>query len=226
MKILFLSFLMSISVLTIAQEGAENSPGLQKDWAAGVSLGSLGIGAEVSYAINSKFGARTGINYLKYEFSNIPYKDHPEVEASNTFKTGAISLTGDYFFHKNWRVSTGILISLIHGQRDYYAIEPIPIQDITATEEEFGTMKVEVTPNKVAPFISMGFGKGISHSKTVSFNVDLGVAYTGQMKASFTADGMLLPSASEKQERQLEDNLKQLQFYPMISFRLNFKLTQ
>lgn len=226
MKILHLILFLSFSVILLAQEAEEAPATLEKDWAAGINLGTLGMGAEVSYAINRNFSARAGINYLKYEFSNIPYKDHPEVEASNTFRTGAISFTGDYFFHKNWRVSTGVMISLIHGQRDYYATEPIPIQDITATTEEFGSMKVEVTPNKVAPFISMGFGKGISHNKMVSFNVDLGVAYTGKMKATFTADGMLSPSASEKQENQLEDNLKELQFYPVLSFRLNFKLTQ
>jgi uncharacterized protein (DUF2062 family) len=82
-------------------------------------------------------------------------------------------------------------------------------------------LNAELTFNKVAPYIGIGFDNPLAGAPGLGFTFDLGTFFQGGPKASMTATKLLTPSAS--QSGILEDDLKALKFYPVLSFGLYYK---
>jgi len=91
------------------------------------------------------------------------------------------------------------------------------------TPDLLGTMSADISFNKVAPYIGIGFGDPTAGSKGLGFTFDIGTVFQGAPKAKLSATGLIEPSASPEQQEKLESNLSWFKFYPVVSFGLTYK---
>ena len=221
---LFIS-LISLPYSLYSQEGeaevtniSEFSPG----WAIGIKLGTFGGGLELVKSINRSFNIRAGGNYGVYTYKKT-YEDL-EIDGEAKYKLGAITLLGDWFFAKKIHLTAGIYYNFSEEIIKGTPTKSYNVGKIEITPDEIGKLEIVITPNKICPYLGIGFGKAISDSKVVSFNFEIGAIYHGLPSTDMTATGMITPTASKEQEKIIDDNMSDFSIYPIITFQLSFKI--
>lgn len=209
----------------LSTQPAEDKP--QANTSFGLSLGAkastMGFGGELGFALTRGVHLRLGGSYFRYEIDLETFQS--EVKGSSYLQTGSVSLLANLHPARYFYLSAGVLYNLFEA--GIYAIpaNPIELGIATATPEEIGYLEVTLKPGKnINPYAGIGFGRAVSKNRVVSFNIDLGAAFMDSPKAKLVSSGMLTPTASEDQNRQLNENIAWAQFYPMINFQLNFRL--
>jgi hypothetical protein len=231
-KIILLSLFISLISLPYSlysQEGEvevtnvpEFSPEFSPGWAIGIKLGTFGPGIELVKSLSPSFCIRAGGNYFGLKHKTT-YGDL-DVDGESKFKLGAITLLGDWFFAKKIHLTAGIYYNfseeIIKGTptKSYY------VGKLHINPDEIGNIEIVITPNKICPYLGIGFGKPISDSKVVSFNFEIGAIYWGSPSTDMTATGMITPTASKEQEKTIDTNMSDFNLYPIITFQLSFKI--
>ncbi len=221
---LFIS-LISLPYSLYSQEGevevandSEFSPG----WAIGIKLGTFGPGFELVKSINRSFCIRAGGNYINLKYKTT-YGDL-EVKGDSEFKLGAITLLGDWFFAKQIHLTAGVYYNFSEEIIKGTPTKSYTVGKLHITPDEIGNLEIVITPNKICPYLGIGFGKPISDSKVVSFNFEIGAIYWGSPSTDMTAIGMITPTASKEQEKIVDTNMSDFNLYPIITFQLSFKI--
>ncbi|MCK4408256.1 MAG: hypothetical protein KAV44_11315 [Bacteroidales bacterium] len=221
---LFIS-LISLPYSLYSQEGeakvtnvSEFSPG----WAIGIKLGSFGPGIEIVKSFSRSFSIRAGGNYTNIKY-NKTYEDL-EVDGEAKIKLGAITLLGDWFFAKKIHLTAGVYYNFSEEIIKGTPTKSYTIGKLHIPPDEIGKLEIVITPNKICPYLGIGFGKPISDSKVVSFNFEIGAIYWGSPSTDMTATGMITPTASKEQEKIIDDNMSDFSIYPIITFQLSFKI--
>ena len=227
-KIILLSLFISLISLPYSlysQEGeaevtnvSEFSPG----WAIGIKLGSFGPGIELVKSFSRSFCIRAGGNYVGFKYKDT-YKDL-EVEGETKFNIGAITLLGDWYFAGNIHLTAGVFYNFSEEIIKGTPAKSYNVGKVEITPDEIGELEIVITPNKICPYLGIGFGKAISDSKVVSFNFEIGAIYHGLPSTDMTATGMITPTASKEQEKIIDDNMSDFSIYPIITFQLSFKI--
>lgn len=202
-----------------------SAPTAAQSIGAGVSVGTNGLGLQLTAGFTEKLNARVGGHFFSAEMEG-----DTDLDDTNMFYTadGNLSfVSGIVDFHPtggSFRISAGAFYNTLTGGGSVTPNEDIDVEGRAYTPSEVGTLAVDVDfDSKIAPYAGLGFGNAISGGR-FGFTLDLGVLYVGSPNVDLTASGMLTPTASAEQEQQIERNLESVKWYPVINLGFTTRL--
>jgi hypothetical protein len=191
-----------------------------QDYAASIKVSTLGVSIEGYRSITSQFNVRLGVSAFSYTANDVSSSD--TYTANADLKLTSVSALADWFpFESSFRISAGLVVNLNKADITLIPKKTYTQGKIKYTPDKLGQLNAELTFNKVAPYIGIGLGNPTAGAPGLGFTFDVGTFFQGGPKASMTATKLLTPSAS--QSGILEDDLKALKFYPVLSFGLYYK---
>jgi len=220
--------------------------------AIGVKVGLAGIGFDVATPLVPQWlNLRGGASFLSYTPSTIT-TDNLNINGTIKFQNAAAMV--DYFpFHGRFRLSGGATIynntgltatlsvptgqSFTVGGIDYYSE---PYNAITNPNGPIqGTGVFTFGGNKVVPRVTIGTGNMIPKKGHFTFESELGFQYfaaptvqytfTGTGCTTFVAGvysncGPIKASDVTNEQNNLQNDLTDLRFFPILSFGLSYKI--
>lgn len=225
--LIFLVFLIPIYAFgqETAQQTSEGEPPSESGigLSIGAKAGTMGFGGELGLAITPGIHLRLGGSYFRYEIDLEAFQS--EVKGSSYAQVGSVSVLANFHPARYFYLSAGVLYNMFEAGIYGLPANPITIGNIQANPDEVGYLEVTMKPGmNINPYAGIGFGRAVSKNRVVSFNIDLGAAFMDSPKADIQSTGMLTPTSSEDQKRQLNENIAWVQFYPMINFQLSFRI--
>lgn len=203
------------------EKNSRFSPG----WAIGIKASSFGPGIEVMKSFTEVFTLRLGGTYFKYNY-DLTFDDALSVGEQGVITTGSISVLADFNFLSFMHFTGGLIYNMNEVVVDAKPTEDYYVGDIKVEPETLGTLYYSLTPNKVCPYVALGFGRSISRYKIVSFTFEAGLIYQGPPKVGLEATGMLTPTDNYAQQQLLESNVQTFTIYPVVNFQLSFRLNK
>ena len=186
----------------------------------GVRVGTLGLGADVAFAMSPNVQLRGGVGIQPvnptFTISDIQYTVNLPSSFINVgldlFPTGGGFRVGGGVLYKPDDTSIGGTLSgaVDIGGRSY------PGSDV-------GTLIGAVSSKSMAPYVMIGFGKHASRG--IGLFLDVGAAFVGEQTLTLTANGLVASGAQfkadlESQRMDTEDSLNKLKIYPMVNLGL------
>lgn len=229
-------YLLCIALLFVSygQINAQNHLELTNPEAAkpaksiGLNFGTKGlVGIDLGLALNSRFGFRFGYNYLDFKingyetnFNRFSYYASIDVEV----RQSNIELLAEYSFNEGkFRIVTGIAYffdNMLRGKiqlRDYFRLN-----DVDLTPEEIGYFQVTTDfSSRISPYLGVSFGKLIPE-KRIGFTFDIGTYYKAKPLVDIDATNVI--RNNDLNEDVLERNITQYRWWPVLSFRLAYKI--
>ncbi len=93
---------------------------------------------------------------------------------------------------------------------------------MTYTPAQLGSLTGSFVTNKIAPFVSFGWGN-IARSKFGIF-FDLGVSFTGSPSVELAATGGVAQADLTAEAAEFEDDLSLFKYYPIATLGLSFAI--
>ncbi len=222
---------LAIPAIIFAQETEvfkpNNNNWLASGWGMGLRVSSNGPGLELGKRLTKEDKLFARIYYTRFSTGldnvEIPF-DGNTVKANIEVVVGGAAAIFDWHPFKNaFKLSAGLgyLQTGISGGgrlRDSAKIGLIPI-----SPEELGEINTSIAPQKIAPYLGIGFGRAVPKHR-VGFAFELGTYYIGQPDVSFKTTKLLEPSSSN--EAVLKSNMSGYNWLPHLSFSLTIKLAK
>lgn len=201
----------------------------QADTSLGLRAGTLGLGAELSFAVSQRLALRLGADTYSPKTVTVTQQD---VDYDAKAKLRSASLLVDWFpFANNFRISLGAMINqnkvTATGKPNSNGQFTINGQPINASD--VGSLDAEVSFKKTAPYLGIGYGRPINGG--LSFISDLGVMFQGSPKSTLTAtcsptasapNCTTLQNAVAAEQATLQDDLSKFKYYPVFSIGLAY----
>ena len=201
----------------------------QADTSLGLRAGTLGLGAELSFAVSQRLALRLGADTYSPKTVTVTQQD---VDYDAKAKLRSASLLVDWFpFANNFRISLGAMINqnkvTATGKPNSNGQFTINGQPINASD--VGSLDAEVSFKKTVPYLGIGYGRPINGG--LSFISDLGVMFQGSPKSTLTAtcsptasapNCTTLQNAVASEQATLQDDLSKFKYYPVFSIGLAY----
>ena len=201
----------------------------QADTSLGLRAGTLGLGAELSFAVSQRLALRLGADTYSPKTVTVTQQD---VDYDAKAKLRSASLLVDWFpFANNFRISLGAMINqnkvTATGKPNSNGQFTINGQPINASD--VGSLDAEVSFKKTAPYLGIGYGRPINGG--LSFISDLGVMFQGSPKSTLTAtcsptasapNCTTLQNAVASEQATLQGDLSKFKYYPVFSIGLAY----
>ena len=96
------------------------------------------------------------------------------------------------------------------------------------TPAEIGTLTGNVGFKKTVPYAGIGWGNAAAQDKHFGFNFDIGVIFQGSPSVRLSSNGTLANDATfqselRQEEQDLQADLKDFKYYPVISFGISYR---
>lgn len=210
---------------------------------AGITVGTTGVGAEVSVPYGAYWNIRAGMSYFSYgrtfETSASPVEGR--------LRLGGTRLGVDWFPRAGgFHVSVGVLVPNLTRATARLNLQPgktLTVEGVDYTTDPTnpfqGTGHSEVSP--IAPVLTVGWGNLLprNYHKRFSFPIEVGAAYEGTPTAHVSTTGNVCtagqgcrPAASDpgfnqnlnEALRDLNSNLdRYARFFPIISGGIGYR---
>ena len=204
-------------------------PGLAPaDTSLGLRGGTLGGGAELSYALSQRAAVRLNADgYNRKQTST-----HDNIDYDMKLKLKTASLLGDWFpFANNFRISAG---AMFNGNKFTMKGQPtngtFTINGVTYTAQDVGSFDALVDFKKAAPYFGIGYGRPINSGLSLIF--DLGVMFQGGPRSKIdvtcgtSIQGMAQCSNLQRdaaaEQSNLDESLHNFKYYPLVSLGLAY----
>lgn len=207
-----------------AQDSPAKTPA---DMAVAARISTLGLGLEVSKQVNPNLAARLGFNTYSYSHdftsSDITYGGH--------LKLQSIAALADLYpaQHSAFHVTAGLLINnnKLSGTGRANGQGQFTINGHTYSAGDVGTLNGSVTfPNKIAPYLGIGFGKPAGGGSQLQLLADIGVVFQGKPRLSLSAtnpgNNPSLTSDVNAQREQSQHDVNKFNLYPVVSLGLAY----
>ncbi|GAB2514830.1 hypothetical protein GCM10027085_00780 [Spirosoma aerophilum] len=186
---------------------------------------TAGFGAGLAKSVFRQVVVRAGINSFTYQGTLTSGKasDNLQLGFDYTVKLSSVNMLVDYFPFKRvgFRLTTGAYYNLNQLNFNGKPIKDVRFNDVVFTIEQVGTVSGTANFNKVAPYVGLGWGHPFLRNR-LKFTADVGLFYQQSPSITFVTTGMLEPSSD--QGPVIENNLKPLKYYPVISLGLSYNL--
>jgi hypothetical protein len=193
---------------------------------AGVS--SLGLGLDLSKELADGWTGRLGLNSYKYSKS----LTESGIDYTADFKWASAHALADWYpMRGTFRTSFGLVYN-----NNKFTMTGKPsggsytINGQIYTTAEIGSLTGEVTFNRSAPYLGVGWGNPVAAGKTWGFVADLGVLYQGSPKPKLTATCgtnqtlcAQLPVDTAAQQSKLNSDLNSFKWYPVFSVGASYR---
>lgn len=196
------------------------------DMALGVKIGTLGIGAEMTFGLLPHLNARVGVNGFSYGYDATVEEINYDFDlnlfsgtllADWHFLGGAFRLTGGLVLNRNE------LDLKANTDRDRFIID-----DIAYSVSDVGQLRGTIDFNTISPYLGIGWGNAVGENSRVCFFMDLGVLFQGPPQADLSATGPIASNSDfqrhlRNEEKEIEDETDKYKLYPVISIGVAFK---
>ncbi len=185
-----------------------------------LSLGSLGIGPEVTYRPYRWFSLRGSATFL----SASPHARIDDIQYRSRLKLRNYGLMGDiYPFGNGWRISGGVREDNNRMLIQATPMMPIMIGGASYTPAQVGTLSGEITTRQYAPVVTMGYGGSVA--KGFSIGGDVGVMFHGRPRMSgLTSTSMLVtPADLATEQGQIQRDIRKYRYYPVLQISAGYR---
>ncbi|NBD33253.1 MAG: hypothetical protein GVY17_09875 [Cyanobacteria bacterium] len=205
-------------------------------WAVTPEVSTLGVGASVSYGVTSQLNTRVGINGFSFgvdiDETRLTYDSDVNLLNISTIadyyplKESGLKLSLGLIFNDN-NVS-GVATSDQSGQVNFGG------QSFTVGEGgDLSSADLDVEfPNKVAPYIGIGWGNPVQPGSRWNFNINLGLMFPGSPEVDVEGNtNITLPNniqaqldqAEAEEEEELEEELDNFSIYPVVTVGISYQ---
>jgi hypothetical protein len=188
--------------------------------------GTLGFGGELMVNILPTINGRFGVTYFPLGVGG----EIGDVNYDFDLRVLTFPLTMDWYPFKNgFHISGGAIFNQTTIEVDTGSTVSVTINDHQYSASEFGTIHGEASFQPVAPYVGIGWGNAFGKEKRWGILTDLGVAFLGRPSVSLTPTGQAALSDAAfmadlaREQKDLEDDLSILKFYPVLSASLFFR---
>jgi len=191
----------------------------EERFALSAKAGTLGVGLEGIARINSRLHGRVAANGFEYDFD----RTESDIEYDVEIELLSFSALLDWFpFENTFYLTTGVLANQNEFDLTAKLAGSYKVGDTTYTAAQVGTLTGKMDFNEVAPYVGIGWGNPFEADEDWSFLVDIGVMFQGSPNVDLSVDGTLANNAAfladlGREEDNLEDEVEELQFYPVVS---------
>ncbi|HMI03712.1 MAG TPA: hypothetical protein VK541_14610 [Pedobacter sp.] len=209
----------------VSGQGANISPSIQHQKSVQLSFGTQGVGAEFNYGITRSLALSAGGNIAAIKASNIF-----EVSGLNsTSKVSAdfykIHLMADYTPFENLRwlrlVGGAAYFFKASGDATIYPSDDYKYGDLLLSPDQVGDVTLNIDWNGFAPYLGLGFAN-IFPRRSFNINFDFGTYYLDRPVATIVGTGIL--SGNDSQTSQLQQNVRNYRWLPVLQINFNLKL--
>ena len=220
MKFLQTKAIVLFGALTLCTSAAAND-----DFWVGVKAGTLGYGAEVAWKPLEWLDLRAGANF--YDFNDAGAQ--AGINYDGTLELDTVYLTGNFrFLLSPFRLTAG---AFLNNNEVRLVSQPMASYDVGGNQgylpAEVGTIQSVASFSDVSPY--MGAGYDFSLMDRIGLSLDFGVLWQGEPTVIMSSDGTLAVNndaaflqALADEGRELEDELKDMKAYPVISIGFSF----
>lgn len=222
------SHFAGIAALAVTSLACSNTFADDNLW-FGVKAGTLGLGVEASWQPIPWFDIRAGMNRFDYDDSG----SQAGVNYDGTLTLDTLFATANFRFPLSpFRLTVGGYdngneVQLVSQAMSSYIIGDNPIPYLPS---EVGTLTSTAAFDNVSPYVGAGFD--FTLAGRLGLALDFGVLWQGEPIVTLVSDGTLATDpgplgvqfrdALEIERLQLEDEVKNLKAYPVVSFGFNF----
>lgn len=185
-----------------------------------LSLGSLGIGPEVTYRPYRWFSLRGSATFL----SASPHARIDEIQYRSRLKLRNYGLMGDiYPFGNGWRISGGVREDNNRMLIQAAPMMPVSIGGTSYTPAQVGTLSGEITTRQYAPVVTIGYGGTVA--KGFSIGGDIGVMFHGRPKmGGLSSTSMLVtPADLVTEQGQIQRDIRKYRYYPVLQMSAGYR---
>ncbi len=226
------NILVSVILSTVL---VSNASAEAKNISIGASLGgisAIGIGANVKYKIDQKFGVRAGFDL--FSVSDVDIEDE-ELDYEFDAKIQDFTFLLDWHpWGGSFRTSAGIIInnSELDGKLTPSSNLDFEIQGYKFEAKDVGSIDTFADFDPVAPYIGIGGDTSFAKDKGFGFTYDIGIIFQGSAKIDYTPHYTVaapqtlkdnLNERLEKEKKSLQDELDKYEILPYIAIGFNYK---
>jgi len=195
--------------------------------------GTLGVGVELVFPLASNVTARIGANAFNYDHGI----SESGIDYDARLRLRSVSALADWYPAEGvFRLSAGLIANDnkfdLTGKPS--AGSTFTINNTTYSAAQVGSVTGDVTFNKAAPYIGIGWGNPVAKGIGWSFVADVGVLYQRSPKAALRVTcGAAVPAATCSQlqsdvaaeQDQLRDSFTgtKYQWYPVLSVGASYQ---
>jgi len=218
---------VAVLVSCLALSPASASEG---QFRVGVTGGTLGVGPEIAYRLNSRVGVRANATFLSFGHSvhsgDVDYDGHARLGSG-----GAMI---DLFpFKGGFRLSAG---ARVNGNRVDVTGKPMNasyvINGTRYSLGEIGTLSTDTALKSVAPMATIGWA-GRMH-RGFTFGVEAGalfqgtahinpLRYTGLLADTNDRRAMMLRRDIEAERTRVQNDINDYKVYPVLQFSIGYR---
>ena len=203
-------------------------------YTAGLKVGTLGVGAELSIPVNESLSARFSVNGLSYSDQDVYDDDGSEIAYDASIDLLTVGLLLDYYpmVESQFRLTAG---AYYNGNGFDALGEPTAgtydIDGIEYQADDIGALTADSDFDNIAPYIGIGWGNKGTEAGW-SFSLDVGAMYHGEAKLNANVTrGAGIPADDggqndilfdqiqdgvETERQNAQDDLNDFQWYPVI----------
>lgn len=204
--------------------------------AVGVGAGTNGIGLQFHAGVSETLNLRLGLHHFSgsldvdAEDSNGVPDD--ELRYSGDLELNNLSLLADWYpTGGSFHVSAGAVLNNNDLKVDARCNNPsgCEVGGSNFSRTEIGTITTDIDVDNFGPYVGIGWGNPVGGETGLHWSFELGVIYQGEPSVTMTSDGTcggfvaLCRSALDNEEEELEDDLSDLRFYPVVSLGLSYR---
>lgn len=190
-----------------------------------INVGTQGIGADYSYGILPRLAVRLGADIIPLSAKNLFNVSGFNSTSKATAKFQNVHLLADFIPFKDYsglRFVGGMAYFFkANGDINLQPSDEYSYGDIILTPDQVGQINMNVNWNGVAPYLGIGLAR-LFPSRLFNVNLDVGTYYLSRPNAIITGTGILEGNGS--QTGQLNANLKNYKWLPVLQLNFNFKL--
>ena len=195
-----------------------------QNYGVSLKLGTLGVHVEGHRSLNKNFNIHVGGSFFGYTYDKkAAAKDNYSLNADLSVFSFAVLADWFPFQTSSWRLSSGLSYNSLSPKIKATPEKEKVIGGDVYNKDNLGTLGVDISFNKIHPYVGLGFGNAADGSKGLGFLFDLGVYYMGSADVKLKAEGLLEPTASPEQQEIVKNNLSWLKWYPVLSFGIVYK---
>jgi len=210
--------LLILSTILVCGAGCMDSG----KYAVSAKGSTLGLGGEFTTGVTSNVNARVGINMLDLDID----EEVNDIEYDIGLDFFSYSALVDWhIFEGSFRVSGGVLSMDHELSLDARPTVDEDIGDNTYTPDDIGTLSGCIEIDELAPYLGIGWGNPLTHSRRWGFTFDLGVAFISPPDVSLSATGKAsgLSRDLAKEKEEIEDDLDPFKYYPVIAISFFYR---
>jgi hypothetical protein len=236
-RLLLLLLTLSTAGTCIASEQTSSEPDSSDtgSWdfhiGAAAKVSTLGIGLEASVpVIQDQLNVRAGFNTFSYDYEDDSSDGgSQDLSLKADLKLQSIPLLLDWHpFKGGFRLSTGLVLNNNEANGTATCEQAFcEFGDEIFDAATLGTTQVQLDMGGTQPYLGLGYGNAVGSKGGFGFAFDLGVLFqdptvTITPSASCQADPDCSDQAAQE-EAELNDDVKDFDLYPVISFGLSYK---